>query len=129
MESVLELIFFMLWNSFFYYLDTWILQWNEYLYLILKFGIPWCTLASLLVYNAKFLRDVLSGKRGPIADAFVSFLCLLSSTTECSLFLVVSRISYGHMYHWVSSSYGLQTDPWYIMKVILFSNTLVCTVS
>ncbi|KAJ0094599.1 hypothetical protein Patl1_15465 [Pistacia atlantica] len=59
---------------------------KKYLYLILKFGIPRCTLASLLVYNAKVLRDVL--------------------------------ISYGHMYHWVNSSYGLQTDPWYIMKVL-----------
>ncbi|KAJ0043468.1 hypothetical protein Pint_17796 [Pistacia integerrima] len=62
---------------------------------LVKFRIPRCTLASQLVYDVKVLRDVLSGKRGPIADAFVSFLCLLSSPTECSLFLVVSRISYG----------------------------------
>ncbi|XP_031271750.1 anthranilate phosphoribosyltransferase, chloroplastic-like isoform X2 [Pistacia vera] len=80
---------------------------------LVKFGIPWCTLASLLVYNAKVLRDVLS-----VEDAFVSFLCLLSSPTECSMFLVLSKISYGHMYHWVNSSYGLQTDPWYIMKIL-----------
>ncbi|XP_031258762.1 anthranilate phosphoribosyltransferase, chloroplastic-like [Pistacia vera] len=59
----------------------------------LKFRIPWCTFANLLVYNVK---------RGPILDAFVSFLCLLSSPNECSLFLVVSRISYGHMSHWIT---------------------------
>ncbi|KAJ0094600.1 hypothetical protein Patl1_15466 [Pistacia atlantica] len=80
---------------------------------LVKFGIPRCTLASLLVYNAKVLRDLLS-----VEDAFVSFLCLLSSPTECSMFLVVSKISYGHIYHWVNSSYGLQTDPWYIMKIL-----------
>ncbi|KAJ0038168.1 hypothetical protein Pint_22332 [Pistacia integerrima] len=80
---------------------------------ILSFGIPRCTLASLLVYNAKVLRDVLS-----IADAFVSFLFLLSSPTECSLFLIVSRISYDpkslHMTAWWSKCERLvKKYPWH----------------